>query len=75
MRTVGGAFGAAGGTAIVAAHVGAGGLPSEHGYTIAFLASAAGGVLAIGAALLIPDRQDSPLERDPQRAGGRPAVQ
>jgi MFS family permease len=56
MRTVGGAFGAAGGTAIVAADRVAG-LPTEHGYTVAFLASAAGGVLAIGAALLIPTRR------------------
>jgi MFS family permease len=76
MRTVGGAFGAAGGTAIVAAHVGASGLPSEQGYTIAFLASAAGGVLAIGAALLIPSRgKDAGHEpdrpADPARTGER----
>jgi MFS family permease len=60
MRTVGGAFGAAGGTAIVTADRVAG-LPTEHGYTVAFLASGAGGVLAIGAALLVPTR----------RSGGR----
>jgi EmrB/QacA subfamily drug resistance transporter len=79
MRTVGGAFGAAGGTAIIAAHVARNGLPSERGYTIAFLASAAGGLLAIGAALLIPrSRQDAvhdPGERpagpDPAREGER----
>jgi MFS family permease len=76
MRTVGGAFGAAGGTAIVAAHVGASGLPTESGYTVAFLASGAGGVLAIGAALLIPrSGEDARHERErathPARAGER----
>jgi MFS family permease len=79
MRTVGGAFGAASGTAIIAAHVAAGGLPSERGYTIAFLASAVGGLLAIGAALLIPtngqDAEHEPGERaagvDPARQGER----
>ena len=75
MRTAGGAFGAAGATAILAAHTSASGLPTEQGYRVAFLAAAAGGLLAIGAALLIPYRQDSSLERDQQRAGGRPAVQ
>jgi hypothetical protein len=57
MRTVGGAFGAAGATAIIAAHTSASGLPTEQGYRAAFLASAAGGLLAIGAALLIPSRR------------------
>ena len=56
MRTVGGAFGAAGATAIVTADTVAG-LPTEHGYTAAFAASAAGGVLAVAAALLIPTRR------------------
>jgi MFS family permease len=78
MRTVGGAFGSAGGTAIVAAHVASNGLPEEQGYTIAFLASAAGGLLAIGAALLIPRRRqdaghdrDRPAGDDPAREGER----
>jgi MFS family permease len=74
MRTVGGAFGSAGGTAIVAAHTGPGGLPAESGYTVAFLASAAGGLLAIGAALLVPrTRQDAGHERAPRPPGGDPA--
>jgi MFS family permease len=74
MRTVGGAFGAAGGTAIIAAHVSASGLPSERGYTIAFLASAAGGVLAIGAALLIPrSGKDARHEPGERTAGDDPA--
>jgi EmrB/QacA subfamily drug resistance transporter len=79
MRTVGGAFGSAGGTAIIAAHVTDNGLPAERGYTIAFLASAGGGALAIGAALLIPrtredaghDRGDRPAGHDPAREGER----
>jgi EmrB/QacA subfamily drug resistance transporter len=76
MRTVGGAFGAAGGTAIVAAHAGASGVPDERGFTVAFLASAAGGALAVGAALLIPSRgQDVGHEpdrpTDPARPGER----
>jgi MFS family permease len=76
MRTVGGAFGAAGGTAIVAAHRTASGVPTESGYRVAFLASAAGGLLAIGAALLIPRRvQDEAHDRDEPEAGGDPALQ
>jgi MFS family permease len=76
MRTVGGAFGAAGATAILAAHTSASGLPTEQGYRVAFFASAAGGLLAIGAALLIPrSRRDVPSHaRDEQPAGGHPAL-
>jgi MFS family permease len=73
MRTVGGAFGAAGGTAIVAAHAGASGVPHERGYTVAFLASAAGGALAVGAALLIPSSgQDAEDERYRPTDSARP---
>jgi MFS family permease len=76
MRTVGGAFGAAGGTAILAAHRAADGVPTEQGYRVAFLASAAGGLLAIGAALAIPRRRDdSRHDRDERPAGGDPALQ
>jgi EmrB/QacA subfamily drug resistance transporter len=76
MRTVGGAFGAAGATAILAAHRSASGVLTESGYSVAFLASAAGGVLAIGAALLIPRRlQDEVHDRDEPAAGGDPALQ
>ena len=57
MRTVGGAFGAAVATAILTGNTIAGGsLPSEGAYTAAFVLSAVGGVLAIGAALLVPTR-------------------
>ena len=57
MRTVGGAFGAAVATAILTGNTIAGGsLPSEGAYTAALVLSAAGGVLALGAALLVPTR-------------------
>src|SRR5829696_8994363 len=57
MRTVGGAFGAAVATAILTGNTIAGGsLPSEGAYTAAFVLSAVGGVLALGAALLVPTR-------------------
>ena len=54
-RTVGGAFGSAVATAILTAHTISGTpLPSEGAYTGAFVLSAVAGVLAIGAALLLP---------------------
>jgi EmrB/QacA subfamily drug resistance transporter len=57
MRTVGGAFGAAVATAILTGNTIAGSpLPSEGAYTAAFILSAAGGLLALGAALLVPTR-------------------
>ena len=57
MRTVGGAFGAAVATAILTGNTIAGSsLPSEGAYTAAFVLSAAGGLLALGAALLVPTR-------------------
>jgi EmrB/QacA subfamily drug resistance transporter len=56
-RTVGGAFGAAIATAILTGHTIAGTpVPTEGAYEAAFLMSAAGAVLAIGAALLVPTR-------------------
>ena len=59
MRTVGGAFGAAVATAILTGNTIAGGsLPSESAYTAAFVLSAVGGVLAVGAALLVPTRAE-----------------
>jgi EmrB/QacA subfamily drug resistance transporter len=54
MRTVGGSFGAAIATAILTSHVLRSGLPSESGYTIAFLFSAGAGVLALLASRLVP---------------------
>ena len=61
MRTVGGAFGAAIATAILAAHVAEGtGLPTEGAYTAAFVFSAIVALAATGAALLVPQRVESP---------------
>jgi MFS family permease len=54
MRSVGGALGAQIAASIVGAHVGTGGLPSENGFVIAFVVSAAALGLAFLAALLIP---------------------
>jgi MFS family permease len=55
MRTVGGAFGSAVATAILTAEtIGNTTTPTEGAYTTAFVLSACGGVLAIGAALMVP---------------------
>jgi len=55
MRTVGGAFGAAVATAVLTANTIPGSsLPTEGAYTAAFVLSAAGGVLAVCAALRVP---------------------
>jgi len=60
MRTVGGAFGAAVATAILTTTTIPGGaLPTEGAYEAAFLVSTAGGLLAFGAALLIPTRRSA----------------
>jgi MFS family permease len=58
MRTVGGAFGAAVAVAILTADTVGGGLPSEDAYTTAFALSAFGGLLAVGAALMVPPKTD-----------------
>jgi EmrB/QacA subfamily drug resistance transporter len=59
-RTVGGAFGSAVATAILTADtIGGTSIPAEGGYTAAFILSAGGGLLAIGAALLVPSNADS----------------
>jgi MFS family permease len=56
-RTIGGAFGAAVATAILTADtIGNTHHASEDAYTLAFTLSAIGGVLAIGAALLVPTK-------------------
>jgi EmrB/QacA subfamily drug resistance transporter len=55
MRTVGGAFGAAVSTAILAADtIGSTHVPAEGAYTAAFAMAIGVGLLAVGAALLIP---------------------
>jgi EmrB/QacA subfamily drug resistance transporter len=74
MRTVGGAFGAAVATALLTADLLPGtATPAEGAYTEAFVMSAVGGVLAIGAALLIPTRkmdERSAAEAVPSAASG-----
>jgi MFS family permease len=55
MRTVGGSFGAAIAVAILTAHTDAGApFPTEAGYVMAFAFAALAGLLAVGAALLVP---------------------
>jgi MFS family permease len=74
MRSVGGALGAQVVASIVAAHVGAAGLPSEDGFVLAFLLSAVALVLAFGAALLIPGRgAEEPVAPFGARRLGEPA--
>ena len=53
-RTVGGAFGSAISTAVLASTIGAGGLPSGGGYRVAFGLAAAMALLAAGSALRVP---------------------
>jgi EmrB/QacA subfamily drug resistance transporter len=65
MRTVGGSFGAAIATAILAGSPGAGGLPTEGAYTAAFALSALAGLAAVGSALLVP-------RPSAKRAGAKP---
>ncbi len=54
MRSIGGAIGGQVTASIIASSVGASGLATDHGFTLAFLASAGGLGLAFLAALLIP---------------------
>jgi MFS family permease len=53
-RTVGGAFGSALSTAVLASTAGAGGLPSDAGYRLAFGLAAAMALLAAASALRVP---------------------
>jgi len=68
MRTVGGSFGAAIATAILAGSSGAGGLPTEGAYTAAFAFSAVAGLAAVGAALLVPRPPLARAAADPRTA-------
>jgi EmrB/QacA subfamily drug resistance transporter len=70
MRTVGGSFGAAIATALLAGNVvSASGLPSEGAYTAAFVFSAVAGLVAVGVALLGPR-----LPATPVAAAARPVA-
>lgn len=57
MRNIGSAVGAQVAGTIIATHVLANGLPDNAGFTIAFLTSAIGAVVAAGSVLLIPGRR------------------
>jgi EmrB/QacA subfamily drug resistance transporter len=61
MRSIGGALGAQVTASIIGAHVGSGGLPTESGFVIAFIVSAAALGLAFLAGLLIPRRAVEPV--------------
>jgi EmrB/QacA subfamily drug resistance transporter len=54
MRTIGGAIGAQVTASVLAGSVSAAGLPTDHAFTLAFLVSAVGLLLAVAAATLIP---------------------
>ena len=75
MRSVGGALGAQISASIVGAHIGASGLPTESGFVVAFVVSAAALGLAFAAALLIPRRGPRvALPHGQQRLGGTASV-
>ncbi len=60
VRNIGSAIGAQIGGTVIASHVLAGGLPADSGFTIAFLISAIGALVAAGSVLLIPGRLGGP---------------
>ena len=62
VRNVGSAVGAQIGGTVIASHVLASGLPADSGFTIAFLISAIGALVAAGSVLLIPGRLGARLE-------------
>jgi EmrB/QacA subfamily drug resistance transporter len=66
MRTIGGAFGSAVATAILTGHLIEGtSIPTERAYTTAFVVSSVAGMLAVGAALLVPRPLDAPARSVP----------
>jgi EmrB/QacA subfamily drug resistance transporter len=73
MRSVGGALGAQVSASIVGAHIGASGLPTESGFVLAFIVSAAALGLAFGAALLIPRRTEAAVVPHGYERIGAPA--
>jgi MFS family permease len=56
MRSIGGAIGGQVSASILASSLSASGMPTDRAFTLAFIVSAAGLVLAVGAAVLIPRR-------------------
>jgi len=68
VRNIGSAVGAQIGGTVIASHVLASGLPSDSGFTIAFLISAIGALVAAGSVLLIPGRLGGPVRSTDARA-------
>jgi len=68
VRNIGSAVGAQIGGTVIASHVLASGLPSDSGFTIAFLISAIGALVAAGSVLLIPGRLAGPVRATEARA-------
>jgi EmrB/QacA subfamily drug resistance transporter len=56
MRSIGGAIGGQVSASILAGSLSASGMPTDHAFTLAFIVSAVGLLLAVGAAVLIPRR-------------------
>jgi MFS family permease len=76
MRTIGGAVGSQIAATLVAGHLRADGLPSEHGYVLAFTVSLAFLAVCVFAALLVPGRRRALVEADaPSSFAASPARQ
>ena len=61
IRNIGAALGSGIATSIIVSNLLPGGFPTDHGYTVAFVVSAASLVIAALAALTIPNRPHSPV--------------
>jgi EmrB/QacA subfamily drug resistance transporter len=72
MRNIGSAVGAQIAGTIIAAHILASGLPADDGFTLAFLVSALGALVAAASVLLIPGRRA--LSAAPGRAETAPSA-
>jgi EmrB/QacA subfamily drug resistance transporter len=71
MRTVGGALGTTIAASILAASIGADGLPQESGFVIAFTLSSLALVVGVGASLIVPRFVRGAAQANtPQRTGG-----
>jgi hypothetical protein len=57
IRTIGGAIGAAIVATILGSHAGPAGMPSEHGWVVAFVALALAAAAGAATCLLIPERR------------------
>jgi hypothetical protein len=75
-RTLGGAFGGQVAATLLASNLGAAGLPTSSGFTLAFLVCLIAGVGALGFAVSVPRRSANDLTREvallPQARRGEP---